>query len=407
MDQVETLEAIEPAPGQLYPEWQMHRKSWGHSFHPMCSYMAMFPPRIPHYFIQKFTRRGDVVLDPFSGRGTTALQACAEGRIGIGVDLNPLAYLLTAAKVDAPEKDELLARIEELEGDMFFADANGQPPDIEMLFHEKTLRQLVYLKGMLNKEDRRDRFILATLSGALHGAPHKNQQTSNFLSISMPNTFSMSPNYIREYVKKHNLQKIPIDAFQVLRARIERMYRGGRPATEGFAHLASATALSQIPNPHFKRREVKLVISSPPYLKVVRYGLYNWIRLWLLDEDDEALDARLDQHPKLPDYLKFMHEVCRQIYTVMAPGGVCALVIGDVKKPRDPEPLNLAQEVWRYLKLKRGKWQLAGIIEDALPENMKVTKIWGKDKRGKATLIDRVLVLYKSRYEIVNEHVAW
>ena len=34
--------------------------------------------------------RGDVVLDPFSGRGTTPLQACAEGRIGVGNDLNPL-----------------------------------------------------------------------------------------------------------------------------------------------------------------------------------------------------------------------------------------------------------------------------------------------------------------------------
>ena len=44
--------------------------------------------------------RGDVVLDPFSGRGTTPLQACAEGRIGVGNDLNPFAHLLTAAKVE-------------------------------------------------------------------------------------------------------------------------------------------------------------------------------------------------------------------------------------------------------------------------------------------------------------------
>jgi len=61
------------------PEWQHVPKSWGHPFHPMCSYLAMFPPRIPHYFIQRFTRPGDRVLDPFSQRGTTPSQACVEG----------------------------------------------------------------------------------------------------------------------------------------------------------------------------------------------------------------------------------------------------------------------------------------------------------------------------------------
>ena len=53
--------------------------------------MAMFPPALPHYFIRRFTQTGDVVLDPFSGRGTTAVEAMAQGRIGIGNDLNDLA----------------------------------------------------------------------------------------------------------------------------------------------------------------------------------------------------------------------------------------------------------------------------------------------------------------------------
>ncbi len=64
----------------IQPEWKEVPKSWGHPFHPMCSYLAMFPPRIPHYFIERFTRPGDRVLDPFSGRGTTPTQACVEGR---------------------------------------------------------------------------------------------------------------------------------------------------------------------------------------------------------------------------------------------------------------------------------------------------------------------------------------
>ena len=373
----------------------------------MCSYMAMFPPRIPHYFIQKFTRMGDVVLDPFSGRGTTPLQACAEGRTGIGTDLNPLAYLLTAAKVDAPDKRDLLARVWALENDMFYGEIKDEPDQIRMLFHDYTLGQLVYLKGILDRHDARDRFILATLTGILHGAPHKNGKTSNFLSISMPNTFSMSPNYIKGYVEKHNLKKIRLDVFEVLRRKIDRLYRDGLPRARGYAYQENAMRLTDIANRHLKKKEVKLVVSSPPYLKVIKYGLYNWMRLWLLDEDVEALDERLDQHPRLDDYLLFINKVCQQLYRVMAPGGVCALVIGDVKKPREPEPVNLAEEVWAFLKKRKSRFQLADIIEDQLPENAKVTRIWGKDKRGKATRIDRVLVLYKDNIEVVNRRVAW
>ena len=70
----------------------------------MCSYLASFPAALAHAFIARYSRPGDVVLDPFSGRGTTPLQACAEGRIGAGNDLNPLAFLLTAAKVDPPSR---------------------------------------------------------------------------------------------------------------------------------------------------------------------------------------------------------------------------------------------------------------------------------------------------------------
>ena len=84
----------------LEPEWKAQQRLWGHSFHPMCSYLASFPAALTHAFIARYSRPGDVVLDPFSGRGTTPLQACAEGRIGVGNDLNPFAHLLTASKVD-------------------------------------------------------------------------------------------------------------------------------------------------------------------------------------------------------------------------------------------------------------------------------------------------------------------
>src|SRR6187551_4010331 len=99
-----------PAIG-IAPEWKDQQRLWGHSFHPMCSYLASFPAALTHAFIARYSRRGDVVLDPFSGRGTTPLQASAEGRIGVGNDLNPFAHLLTAAKVEPATPAEARTRL--------------------------------------------------------------------------------------------------------------------------------------------------------------------------------------------------------------------------------------------------------------------------------------------------------
>ena len=98
----------------IEPEWKAQQRLWGHSFHPMCSYLASFPATLAHAFIARYSRPGDVVLDPFSGRGTTPLQACAEGRIGVGNDLNPFAHLLTASKVEAATRPAAMTRLTQL-----------------------------------------------------------------------------------------------------------------------------------------------------------------------------------------------------------------------------------------------------------------------------------------------------
>src|SRR5262249_31680855 len=61
------------------PEWKAQPRLWGHSLHPMCSSLASFPAALVHAFVARYSRPGDVVLDPFSGRGTAPVQAAAEG----------------------------------------------------------------------------------------------------------------------------------------------------------------------------------------------------------------------------------------------------------------------------------------------------------------------------------------
>ena len=54
----------------LASHWQDNSGKWAAPQHYNCTYMEMFRPELPHYFIKRFTKLGDTVLDPFSGRGT-------------------------------------------------------------------------------------------------------------------------------------------------------------------------------------------------------------------------------------------------------------------------------------------------------------------------------------------------
>ena len=427
---------------EIEPEWKDHQRLWGHSFHPMCSYLASFPAGLAHAFIARYTRPGDVVLDPFSGRGTTPLQACAEGRIGAGNDLNPFAHILTAAKVDPPTKADIKTRVAALRiawaasADEWnaLADsivANPGSPDIEvpgagrrpiapartrrtgisgsipsrpsaavpaevaLAFHPRTLAQLLYLRAGLDPDDRTDRFILATLTGILHG------KSASYLSAVMPNTFSMAPRYVRDFVERTGFRSPERDTFGLLDDKLRRLYRQPLPATRGIALLGDARdagiRFREALHARGLPERARLVVTSPPYLRVVKYGYYNWLRLWLLGYDSSAIDDLLDDAHHRDAYLVFMREVLRGLRSGLADDAVVALVFGDVEMDRG-RPVaagpGLAESVWEIAAAPEG-YRLAGIATDDVAAGRKMTRLWGEEA-GQATKVDRILVLATS-----------
>ena len=416
---------LELPPIDLAPEWKDQQRLWGHAFHPMCSYLASFPAALAHAFIARYSRPGDVVLDPFSGRGTTPLQACAEGRVGIGNDLNPFAHLLTAAKVQPATRAQAVTRLaalrlawnadaapwtalaERVTNDQGRDDvlvpaagsrhgpADGDEPvpaEVALAFHPRTLGQLLSMRSSLDLADRTDRFLAAALTGILHG------KSASYLSELMPNTFSMAPRYVREFAARTAFASPERDTFAGLAAKLDRLFRQPPPSSEGIALLGDARDVAPRARAALRASgrpdRARLVVTSPPYLRVVKYGYYNWLRTWFLGFDAREIDATLDDAHHREPYLLFLRDVLAGLRQVLADDAVVVLVIGDVETDRGRRirgGIGLAERAWQAAAEPEG-YRLAGVALDDVAAVQKMTKLWG-DQAGRATKTDRILVL--------------
>src|SRR3981189_2711897 len=79
------------------------------------SYRACFKPQLPRFFIERFTKPGDLVYDPFMGRGTTVVGAALGGRTPAGCDVNPLSAILAAPRLSPPTLEEVVARLDRID----------------------------------------------------------------------------------------------------------------------------------------------------------------------------------------------------------------------------------------------------------------------------------------------------
>ncbi len=393
----------------IAPEWKEQQRLWGHPFHPMCSYLASFPASLAHAFISRYSRAGDVVLDPFAGRGTTPLQATAEGRIGVGNDLNPFAQLLTASKVEPASAAEARTRVARLrlawpaESAAWEARAAAiqadpghgpepVPAEVAIAFHPRTFAQLLYVRAALDLDDRVDRFLAAAITGILHG------KSASYLSDLMPNTFSMAPRYVRDFAARTGFRASERDVFDCLGRKLDRLFRAPLPSGPGLSLLGDARDSGVRARAALRARglpdRARLVLTSPPYLRVVKYGYYNWLRAWFLGEDPRAIDALLDDAHHRAPYLVFLREVLHGLRTALTDDAIVVLVIGDVATDRGRTIRNgigLAEAVWAEAAAPEG-YRLAGVALDAVHAQRKMTKLWG-DEAGRATQVDRILVL--------------
>ncbi|MCS7110486.1 MAG: site-specific DNA-methyltransferase [Candidatus Caldarchaeum sp.] len=306
---------------EVVDSWKNVGKNWGNSLHRIMSRTGSFPPALARWVVEKFSERGDVVLDPFSGKGTAPLEACLTNRIGIGNDLAPEAYAVTRAKVNPVSLKEVRSWLQTASRTMRpdTVSIYDVEEDVRVFYHPQTLKQILAVREiLLESDDDTSNFVKACMLGILHG--------SSDISLSVPcsHSFSMAPRYIRRYVAKHRLKRPVRNVLACLLRKAENVLLDGLPPMRGAAFNTDARHLP------FADESVDLVVTSPPYFNLQTYAWDNWLRLWFLGHDYKRVGKQLFGTQSITRYVSFMEQALREMFRVLRLGGFAVIVVGDV-----------------------------------------------------------------------------
>lgn len=145
-------------------EWIKFQKSWFiHNPPPrrkeVMRHPAKFPETLAEEFIRFFTKRGQWVLDPMAGTGSTSIAALRAGRHSVAVELNPtyaeIARTLIDQELDALESDPQPIRAQVITADA--ADMETlELPTIDYVFTSPPYWNMLHARGAETQKERRD-----------------------------------------------------------------------------------------------------------------------------------------------------------------------------------------------------------------------------------------------------------
>ena len=350
------------------------------TFHQLAPYIGRIKTTMARHLVEEHTRPGQLVLDPFCGSGVIPLEAAISGRKVIAGDINPYGVLLTRAKLNAPWSEELaLLRLKRRWRGALrrvpHQDLRSVPAWVRRFFHPETLRHALALRDELSTHG--DDFLMACLLGILH------HQRPGFLSY--PSSHLVP--YLRD--KLFPSAKFPEmyeerDVLSRLAAKVRRTFRRPPAEVERSRVVLGDSRKLRVAT------QVNAVITSPPYMNELDYVRDNRLRLWFLHRELNS-SCDLPKRDREAAFRLLMTKTLRRFSSLVAPGGVIALVVGDASRgTRVAESAEIVQELFK-VDAALGDFGLTRLIHDTIPDVRRSRR----DLRG--TKRETVLVFEKRR----------
>lgn len=285
-------------------------------------YPAKFIAELPRALMDSLpVPKGTAVFDPFCGSGTTLVETQRRGLPSIGVDLNPIACLMSRVKTAplaagfADAADEVIARARRAK--------NVPIPVIPNLDHW-------FMKPVQR--------VLAALTGAIGDAPsaHRDLLRLALSSIIVRVSNQESDTRYAAISKAITGEDVFLAFERAVRRTAEALASRDYPLTT--AKVLEEDTLTITPD-KIKRR-IGLVITSPPYPNAYEYWLYHKYRMWWLGFDPIAVKEReigarahffKTNHHTPEDFVRQMTATFSLLHNVMVEGGYACFVVGRSK----------------------------------------------------------------------------
>ena len=266
------------------------KKNWGNPNHSLCSYQGKLKPAIANFLVQTFVPKGGRILDPFSGVGTIPFEAALNGKESFGIDISPLAYYVSSAKVHQSNPEGCNAVIRQLSEFI----QNNQPSDdyvqrYSQFGYNKTLRDY-YEPNTFNEilsarlyfqqnppQTAEDFLVISCLLHVLHGnRPYALSRKSHPIVPYAPSG---------DFVYKSLIEKVSEKVSKSLKVEMPHKF------TEGLIILGDSTQRwdDRINN-------LDAIITSPPFYDSTKFYMANWIRLWFTGWNEDTFNTEPENY---------------------------------------------------------------------------------------------------------------
>lgn len=369
-------------------EFWTSRQRQSSSIHEI-SYRACFKAQLPRFFICLLTKEGDTVYDPFSGRGTTVIEAALLRRNVVGNDVNPLSKILTSPRLSIPEITDIEERLRSIRT----IDTHDDEIDLNMFYHPSTLKEILSIREYLHQrhmnglEDQADQWIRMVATNRLTG------HSKGFFSV-----YSLPPNQAVSAEKQRKINELRKQQpdYRDTRSLILRKTRSllSTVSRQDIENLASARnravflTMDARDTKQIPPETIRLTVTSPPFLDVVQYAADNWLRCWFNHIDASEIEKTMTMSKRVEDWNSVMQSVFDELYRITTKNGSVAFEVGEVRGGK----IRLNEQVIP-LGLKAG-FDCVGVMINT-QKFTKTANIWGISNNTKGTNTNRIVVFNK------------